>query len=120
MAHDSHPPSNAEGKIGGKAANDDDHKHGDDLEGLHGHDHGPTDGPWWKSPKARLTLLCAAAFGAAFLLAKLVPQSAPWGYVAAMMVGLTATSLVPGMCSRFAVLCVRVSSSSCCTAVSWV
>jgi Cd2+/Zn2+-exporting ATPase len=88
MAHYSQPPSKAEGKTGGKAANDDDHKHGDDLEGLHGHDHGPTEGPWWKSPKARLTLLCAAAFGAAFLLAKVVPQSAPWGYVAAMMVGL--------------------------------
>ncbi|OYW79544.1 MAG: heavy metal translocating P-type ATPase, partial [Asticcacaulis sp. 32-58-5] len=85
MAHDHDAPSPKNQKA---AANDDHHKSEDELEGLHGHDHGSEEGPWWKSGKARLTLFCAAAFGVAFLLAKLIPQSAPWGYIAAMLVGL--------------------------------
>lgn len=60
----------------------------DELEGLHGHDHGTEDGPWWKSGKARLTLACGAALGLAFLLSKLMPQTEPWGFIIAMLVGL--------------------------------
>lgn len=85
MAHDHDSPPL---KGSPKAATKENHKPSEDLEGLHGHDHGSEDGPWWRSAKARLTLICAAAFAVAFLLAKLVPQSAPWGYIAAMMVGL--------------------------------
>lgn len=85
MAHDSqdHAPKRETSKTGDK------HVHLDDeLEGLHGHDHGVEDGPWWKTSKARLTIACAAAFAVAYLLAKLVPASQPWGYIAAMLVGL--------------------------------
>ncbi|KAB2704462.1 MULTISPECIES: heavy metal translocating P-type ATPase [Hyphomicrobiales] len=60
----------------------------DALAGLHGHDHGPSDGPWWKSSKARLTILCGAALAIAFGLAQLYPQTQPWGFVVAMAVGL--------------------------------
>ncbi|ESQ79185.1 heavy metal translocating P-type ATPase [Asticcacaulis sp. YBE204] len=88
MAHDPHPPSKDAGKTDNGHIPHDGRDRGDELEGLHGHDHGPSDGPWWKSAKAKLTLMCAAAFAVAFLLARLIPQSAPWGYIAAMMVGL--------------------------------
>lgn len=85
MAHDSqdHAPKGEASKTGDK------HVHSDDeLEGLHGHDHSAEDSPWWKTSKARLTIACAAAFGVAYLLAKLIPASQPWGYIAAMLVGL--------------------------------
>ena len=64
----------------------DDHKDG--LNDLHGHANKDADVPIWKTAKARLTLTCAAAFGLAFLLAKALPQTAPWGFIAAMMIGL--------------------------------
>ena len=85
MPHDSHDHAPK-----GKASKSNDaHVHTDDeLEGLHGHDHAAEDGPCWKSSKAWLTIACAAAFGVAYLLAKLIPATQPWGYVAAMMVGL--------------------------------
>ena len=60
----------------------------DALAGLHGHDHGPSEGPWWKTSKARLTILCGAALAIAFGLAQLYPQSQPWGFIIAMAVGL--------------------------------
>ncbi|MGO4834147.1 HAD-IC family P-type ATPase, partial [Rhizobiaceae sp. 2RAB30] len=56
--------------------------------GLHGHDHGPSDGEWWASSKARLTIACGIALGAAYILAKLYPATEPWAYIAAMAVGL--------------------------------
>ncbi|WP_137934956.1 heavy metal translocating P-type ATPase [Mesorhizobium comanense] len=58
------------------------------VAGLHGHDHGSEEGPWWKTSKARLTILCGLALAAAFVLAKLVPETAPWAFIAAMAVGL--------------------------------
>lgn len=93
MAHDPCCPPD-EGKTskkatGGKAEKHGEHHHEDDeLEGLHGHDHEEEDGPIWKTAKARLTLACAAAFGVAYLIAKLLPYTAPWGYIVAMLVGL--------------------------------
>lgn len=60
----------------------------DKLEGLHGHDHGTEDGPWWRSDKSKLTVACAAALGMAFLLSKLIPATEPWGFIVAMLVGL--------------------------------
>jgi len=58
------------------------------VAGLHGHDHAPGDGPWWESPKARLTIACGAALGAAFVLAQFYPATDPWIFIAAMAVGL--------------------------------
>ncbi|WP_249693781.1 heavy metal translocating P-type ATPase [Stappia sp. WLB 29] len=60
----------------------------------HGHDHGhqhhhaQIDGPWWRSPKARLTILCAVALAAAFAVAHVFPQTAFWSFTLAMAVGL--------------------------------
>ncbi|MCW5711736.1 heavy metal translocating P-type ATPase [Shinella sumterensis] len=58
------------------------------LEGMHGHDHGPQDGPWWKTSKARLTITCGIALAVAFLLAQVFPATQPWGFLVAMAVGL--------------------------------
>ncbi len=70
----------------------DGHDHGhhdkDPLEGMHGHDHGPIDGPWWQSGKARLTILCGVAVAVAFIAGQLLPQWEQWLFTAAMLVGL--------------------------------
>ncbi|WP_454851936.1 heavy metal translocating P-type ATPase [Rhizobium binxianense] len=58
------------------------------VEGLHGHDHGATAGPWWKSGKGRLTILSGLALVAAYAVGHLVPQVAPYAFVVAMLVGL--------------------------------
>lgn len=58
------------------------------LAGMHGHDHGPSEGPWWKTSKAQLTILCGMALAVAFGLAQLLPQTQPWGFIVAMAVGL--------------------------------
>lgn len=60
----------------------------DALAGLHGHYHGPSDGVWWTTPKARLTLVCGIALALAFTLAQIYPQTQPWGFILAMAVGL--------------------------------
>ena len=59
-----------------------------EAEGLHGHDHGPSTGPWWQSKKGRLTIACGAALVAAYLIGRLVPPIAPYAFIAAMLVGL--------------------------------
>lgn len=56
--------------------------------GLHGHDHGSSDGPWWRSRKAILTILSGAALLAAYLVGHAVPAVAPYAYAVAMLVGL--------------------------------
>lgn len=76
--------------------NHDNHEHGkpDDgdravaVEGLHGHDHGPSDGPWWKSKKGRATLLAGAALVVAYVIGHLVPSIQLYAFTAAMLVGL--------------------------------
>jgi Cd2+/Zn2+-exporting ATPase len=60
----------------------------DALATLHGHDHGPNEGPWWKTRKARLTILCGIALAMAFALAQIFPQTQPYGFIVAMTVGL--------------------------------
>ncbi len=55
---------------------------------VHGHDHGPTNGPWWRSGKGRLTIACALALGVAYGLGHLVPATEPWIFTLAMLVGL--------------------------------
>lgn len=76
---------------------DDDHDHGDhdhhdhaeqQLEGLHGHDHTPMNGPWWQSAKGRLAMLSGFGLVAAYIVGHLVPAIAPYAFVAAMLIGL--------------------------------
>ena len=55
---------------------------------LHGHDHGRSTGPWWQSGKGRLTIASGVALVLAYGLSKLMPQAAPWLFVAAMLIGL--------------------------------
>jgi Zn2+/Cd2+-exporting ATPase len=62
--------------------------HSDDGLGLHGHDHGKSDGPWWESSKALLTIVCGLALGAAFLVGWFVPEAEVWAFIVAMAVGL--------------------------------
>lgn len=61
---------------------------GHSSDNLHGHDHGPTSGPWWKSPKGLLTIGSGAALLAAYALGKLVPTAESWAFIAAMLIGL--------------------------------
>ena len=70
-----------------------DHHHADTPSpsaelGLHGHDHGSSEGPWWRSRKAMLTIASGAALLAAYLVGHLVPAIAPYAFAAAMLVGL--------------------------------
>ncbi|CDZ43707.1 heavy metal translocating P-type ATPase [Neorhizobium galegae] len=69
-----------------------DHSHHDhgttEIEGLHGHDHGPMDGPWWKSPKGRLTILVGIALATAYGIGHLVPAYDTIIFTAAMLIGL--------------------------------
>ena len=69
------------------SAKADDHAH--TKGGGHDHDHGASfEGPWWQSPKARLTIACGAALLVAYGVAKLVPAAGSWAFIAAMAVGL--------------------------------
>ncbi|MBB3947629.1 Cd2+/Zn2+-exporting ATPase [Rhizobium skierniewicense] len=69
------------------------HDHGSktgeaDMEGLHGHDHGPSEGPWWKSKKGRLTIMAGAALVLAYGVGHLFPSIERYAFIVAMMVGL--------------------------------
>lgn len=57
-------------------------------EGLHGHDHGPTEGAWWRSGKARLTLISGVALALGFGFGHLVPSLETPALLVAMLVGL--------------------------------
>ena len=54
----------------------------------HLHDHAPSDGPWWRSPKGLLAIASGLALLAAYALGKLVPQTEFWAFTAAILVGL--------------------------------
>ncbi len=58
------------------------------VEGLHGHDHGPSSGPWWKSGKGKLTIAAGLALAVAYGIGKLVPGYETWIFTVAMLVGL--------------------------------
>ncbi|WP_426231025.1 heavy metal translocating P-type ATPase [Pararhizobium sp. DWP3-4] len=60
----------------------------DAVEGLHGHDHGPTNGPWWASKKGRLTILSGAALVIAYAVGHLMPSIASYAFIVAMLIGL--------------------------------
>ena len=70
------------------AGHDHEQATGAEALGLHGHDHGPTVGPWWASATARLTIADGVALAAAWLVAHMAPALTPWVFVAAMLVGL--------------------------------
>jgi Cd2+/Zn2+-exporting ATPase len=58
------------------------------VEGLHGHDHGPSEGPWWKGKKGRLTILAGASLVIAYGVGHLFPAIETYAFVVAMFVGL--------------------------------
>lgn len=64
------------------------HDRGAEVAGLHGHDHGPSQGPWWRTTKGLLTIASGLGLAAAYLLGKLVPGIEPWAFEAAMLIGL--------------------------------
>lgn len=58
------------------------------IEGLHGHDHGPSEGPWWQSKKGRLTIMAGASLVLAYGIGQLFPAIATYAFTLAMLVGL--------------------------------
>lgn len=83
--HDHADHDHAEASQGSSKASTEDKA---ESMGLHGHVHGPSDGPWWKTQKAMLTLASGAALGIAYVLGHLVPSIDKYAFVAAMLVGL--------------------------------
>jgi len=59
-----------------------------DTEGLHGHDHGPSEGPWWRGKKGRLTIMAGASLVVAYGIGHLFPEVETYAFVIAMLVGL--------------------------------
>ncbi|AYD04037.1 heavy metal translocating P-type ATPase [Neorhizobium sp. NCHU2750] len=68
------------------------HSHADrdaeEIEGLHGHDHGAMEGPWWKSQKGRLTIAAGLAFALAYGLGHLLPAYESYLFIVAILIGL--------------------------------
>ncbi|MCJ8052971.1 cadmium-translocating P-type ATPase [Shinella curvata] len=58
------------------------------IEGLHGHDHGPSEGPWWKGKKGRFTILAGVALVVAYAVGHLFPAIETYAFIIAMVVGL--------------------------------
>ncbi|MCX5514403.1 heavy metal translocating P-type ATPase [Kaistia algarum] len=58
--------------------------------GLHSHlhEHGSSDGPWWRQKRALLTIGSGVALVAAYGLAQIFPQYDAWLFSLAMLVGL--------------------------------
>ena len=53
-----------------------------------GHNHGPSEGPWWRSGKGRLTIMAGAALVFAYGIGLLFPDIATYAFIVAMLVGL--------------------------------
>jgi Cd2+/Zn2+-exporting ATPase len=77
------------------------HDHGSASAGLHGHDHGPMTGPWWKNERAQLTLACGLALVAAYVVGRLYPASDRWVFLAAMALGLVPIARRAIVAARF-------------------
>lgn len=58
------------------------------VEGLHGHDHGPSTGPWWRSKKGRATILAGVTLAVAYGVGHLFPAIQIYAFTLAMLVGL--------------------------------
>ncbi|MGK6314709.1 heavy metal translocating P-type ATPase [Neorhizobium sp. DT-125] len=82
--HDRHPHDHD----GGHDHGDDHSAHPEKGEGLHGHDHGPMEGPWWKNAKGRLTILVGLALAVAYGIGHLIPAYDTYIFTAAMLIGL--------------------------------
>ncbi|MBW6422166.1 cadmium-translocating P-type ATPase [Rhizobium sp. XQZ8] len=65
-----------------------DHSRHAEPEGLHGHDHRPMEGPWWKSAKGRLTIVVGIALVIAYGIGHLIPSYDSYIFTAAMLIGL--------------------------------
>ena len=87
-AHDDHDHGTESHEHDHTGHNHAGHEHDAAVAGLHGHDHGPTTGPWWKSAKGRLTIASGVALAVAWGIGKLVPELDVWIFTAAMLVGL--------------------------------
>lgn len=59
-----------------------------EIAGLHGHDHGSSDGPWWRSRKTLLTAASGAAVALAYVVGHLLPEINKYAFIVAMLVGL--------------------------------
>ncbi|MBY5706834.1 cadmium-translocating P-type ATPase [Rhizobium leguminosarum] len=69
------------------------HDHGSgsleaEIEGLHGHHHGPSEGPWWRSRKGRLTIFAGASLAVAYGIGLLFPAIESYAFIVAMLIGL--------------------------------
>lgn len=85
------------------------HEHGSAASkptpsGLHGHDHGPSNGPWWATAKARMTLYSLIAFALAYGLGHLLPAYQAWIFTAALLVGLVPIAKRALMAARYGTL----------------
>jgi Cd2+/Zn2+-exporting ATPase len=71
-----------------------DHDHGgsEDATVTTEHDHGPSDGPWWQSPKARLTIASGVALVTAYGVGLVLPHYAVWAFLLAIAVGIVPIS----------------------------
>ncbi|KIQ03746.1 ATPase [Agrobacterium tumefaciens] len=58
------------------------------VEGLHGHDHGPSTGPWWNSKKGRATILAGVTLAVAYGVGHLFPIVQTYAFTLSMLVGL--------------------------------
>lgn len=76
----------------GPACSHDHHEHQKpeqaSVEGLHGHDHGPSTGPWWNSKKGRATILAGVTLAVAYGVGHLFPAIQLYAFTLAMLVGL--------------------------------
>jgi Zn2+/Cd2+-exporting ATPase len=83
-------PSRGSVPGGGQRHGHDGYDHAPEPADLHSqlHEHGPMDGPWWRSPKAVLTIACGAALAVAYGVGQLVPEIGPYAFLLAMAVGL--------------------------------
>jgi Zn2+/Cd2+-exporting ATPase len=78
------------------------HRHDDEAEGLgHLHDHGPSEGPWWKSQRGLLTISCGLALVAAYVVGQMAPATERWAFILAMGVGLVPIARRAFVAARF-------------------
>ncbi|MBS3651973.1 cadmium-translocating P-type ATPase [Pseudaminobacter sp. 19-2017] len=98
-------PNHAHDHHGHGQEHDHDHRHdqaaGQAAAGLHGHDHGPTSGPWWRSRKGILTILSGVALAAAWAVGRAVPSLDVYAFTVAMLVGLLPIAWRAVVAARF-------------------
>ncbi|NML76285.1 cadmium-translocating P-type ATPase [Rhizobium sp. S-51] len=58
------------------------------VEGLHGHDQGSSEGPWWGTKKGRLTIFAGGSLALAYGIGYMFPAIETYAYTIAMLVGL--------------------------------